>query len=274
MVNKKTKKTRKKLTRKKLTRNKENIIDVPLAKDTSKGSRASIGSINYHYQEFSNTFTYFNILLKRNKKFRKLFCIPDVSESWMRAFLIQEFKKIGDDNYETLSIRPIDNIIPIKDFIKKINDCLKTHQIVPINFTLATPEYGKHANMIIFDSKNKTIEHFEPHGYHEDSQWSISRAYIKSMQGVKRFASKYYPNYKIITPKDYEPKNGLQATIDAFGGMCVSWSILYLNYRILNPDVPVKRLVRHINKKIKRNKLLRFTRYVELILKKYKKFDL
>lgn len=272
MISKKTKKQRKKLTRKKNTRNKEKIIDVPLAKETSKGSRASTGSINYHYQRFNNTFAYFNILLKRNKKFRKLFCIPDVSDSWMRAFLIQEFKKNDDnDKYDILSIRPVDNLVPIKDFVKKINDCLKTHQLVPINFTLETPNHGKHANMILFDSKNKTIEHFEPHGYHEDSQWSISRAYIKSITGVKRFSMNYFPDYKIISPKDYEPKNGLQATIDAFSGMCVTWSILYLNYRILNPDIPVKELVRHINKKIKRNQLLRFTRYVELILKKYKK---
>jgi hypothetical protein len=262
-----------KTKRKKYTRSKDKIIDVPLAKDKSKGSRASIGDINYHYQDFSNTFSYFNILLKRNKRFRKLVCIPKVSESWMRAFLVQEFVRNDNDDekYDIMSIRPVDNNVPINDFIQKIHDCLKTHQIVPTNFTLETPEYGKHANMIIFDSKNKTIEHFEPHGYHEDSQWSISIAYIKSISGVKRFSLKYFPEYRVISPKDYEPKNGLQTTIDAFSGMCVTWSILYLNYRILNPNIPVKKLVRHINKKIKRAQLLRFTRYVERIIKKYKK---
>lgn len=260
-----------KKTKKKLTKTKGKIIDVPLAKETSKGSRASIGEINYYYQQFSNTFRYFDILLKRNKKFRKLFCIPDVSESWMKAFLIQEFIQNEGDKYNRLSIRPVDIYITMKEFINKINNCLTTHRIVPINFTIETPGYGGHANMIIFDSKNKTIEQFEPHGYHEDSQWSISRAYIKSIQGVKRFSTKYFPEYRLISPKDYEPRNGLQSTIDAFGGMCVTWSILYLNYRILNPDVNVKKLVRHINKKIKRNQLLRFTRYVELILKKYNK---
>ena len=265
MPSKKTKKIKKK----KYTRNKHKIIDVPLSKDTSKGSRASIGEINYHYQEFNNTFSYFKILLKRNKVFRKLVCIPKVSESWMRAFLIQDFVK-NDDKYNLLSIRPVDNNVSINEFIHKIRRCLNTHRIVPINFTIETPNYGKHANMIIFDSKNKTIEHFEPHGYHEDSQWSISRVYIKSISGVKRFALKYFPDYRVISPKEFESRNGLQATIDAFGGMCVTWSILYLNYRILNPNTPIKELVRHINKNIKRNKLLRFTRYVELILKKYK----
>lgn len=261
MLIKKTKRDKKR----KYTINKNKIIDVPFAKDKSKGSRASVGNINYHYLEFSNTFKYFKILLKRNKTFRKLVCIPNVSHSWMEAFLLLEF--VNNDDIK--SIRPVDFTIDINEFIKKIKSCIKTHRIVPVNFSLETPEYGKHANMIIFDSEKKTIEHFEPHGYHEDSQWSISRAYIKSIAGVKRFAKKYFPNYRIISPKDYEPRNGLQSKIDAYSGMCVTWSILYLNYRILNPNIPVKKLVRHINKTITRNKLLRFTRYVERILKKY-----
>ena len=265
---------KKKTTKKRINKRpvKDKIIDVPFSKERSKGSRASVQNIHYHYQDFSNTFTYLKILLKRNKRFRKLVCIPKVSKSWMRAFLTQDFVK-NDEKYSIMSLRPVDNTVPINDFVKKINDCLKTHQIIPVNFTLDTPRYGKHANMIIFDSKNKTIEHFEPHGYHDDSQWSISGAYLKSSSGVKRFAMKYFPYYRLISPKDFEPQNGLQATIDAFSGMCVTWSILYLNYRILNPNIPIKTLVRHINKTIKRNKLLRYTRYVELIIKKYGKFD-
>ena len=252
---------------------KDEIKDVPFSKDKSKGSKASTANINYHYQDFANTFRYVEILLKRNNKFRKLVCIPKISESWMRAFLVQQFTK-KENSYSFLSVKPVDENIPITKFVKKVKECLKTHQIVPVNFTLELPKYGKHANMIIFDSKHKTIEHFEPHGFYEDSQWSISRAYTKVIIGTKRFAVKYFPEYILISPKNYEPKNGLQSTVDAYGGMCVSWSILYLNYRILNPEVSSKVLVRHINNKIKRVQLLRFTRYVELILKKYSKFDL
>ena len=58
MPSEKTKKIRRKYTK-----NKDKIIDVPFAKNKSKGSIASVGSINYYYQEFSNTFSYFNILL-------------------------------------------------------------------------------------------------------------------------------------------------------------------------------------------------------------------
>ena len=271
MVIKSKKKKGKRKTKKKV---KDVIVDVPFSKTTSKGSRASVGNINYHYQEFGNTFGYFEILLKRNKNFRKLVCIPKISSSWMKAFLVHEFVKKSESTYTFLSVKPVDPRIRTLAFVKKIKDCLKTHQIVPVSFTLEIPGFGKHANMIVFDAKHKTIEHFEPHGYHEDSQWSISRAYTKAIMGVKKFALNYFSEYSVISPKDYEPQNGLQASIDAYSGMCVTWSILYLNYRILNPEVPSKKLVRHINKKIKRNKLLKFTRYVELILKKYNKFDL
>ena len=269
MVKNFTKKKNKKSTGKK---RKGIIKDVPLAKEKSRGSRASVGNIHYHYQDFSNTFRYFEILLKKNKMFRKLVCIPDISYSWMRGFLVQEFVK--NDAHSYASIRPVDNNVHIGAFVKKIKECLKTHQIIPVNFAIETGEYGKHANMIILDSKYKTIEQFEPHGYHEDSQWSISRAYAKTGAGVIKFARKYFPDYTVISPKDYEPKNGLQGVIDAYGGMCVTWSILYLNYRMLNPGTSSKALVQHINKTIKRVHLLKFTRYVELILKKYPKFDL
>jgi len=64
MVNKNTKKKKisKKKTKKKTK--KFNVIDVPLADKVSLGSEASIGSIDYHYQKFYNTFAF----IKKNNK--------------------------------------------------------------------------------------------------------------------------------------------------------------------------------------------------------------
>ena len=77
----------------------------------------------------------------------------------------------------------------------------------------------------------------------------------------------YLPDFTYIPPSKYEPKDGLQERLDAFSGMCVTWSILYLHYRILNPDIPPKRLINYLDKKITRNVLLRYTKYVEDVLK-------
>ena len=53
-MNKKRKTKKIKRVTKSIKKNK--IIDVPFSKEKSKGSKASLGNINYHYQEFNNTF--------------------------------------------------------------------------------------------------------------------------------------------------------------------------------------------------------------------------
>ena len=56
-------------------------------------------------------------------------------------------------------------------------------------------------------------------------------------------------------------------------GFCVIWCILFSHYRLLNPDILLSRLLKHINKEITTNKLLRYAKYVEEIIKS-NKFDL
>ena len=75
------------------------------------------------------------------------------------------------------------------------------------------------------------------------------------------------PTYEYIPPSKYEPKYGLQERLDAFSGLCVTWGILYLHSRVLNPDIPPKRLIDYLDKKINKNVLLRYTKYVEDTLK-------
>ena len=54
MVNKKSNKKPKKTKKK----TKINVVDVPLAEKVSMGSKASVGSIDYHYQKYYNTFAF------------------------------------------------------------------------------------------------------------------------------------------------------------------------------------------------------------------------
>ena len=42
------------------------IKDVPLAKKLSQGTKASLGSIDYHYQKYYNTFAFLEELVKKN----------------------------------------------------------------------------------------------------------------------------------------------------------------------------------------------------------------
>lgn len=268
MVGKRTQRKKNKKTKTKKTKKEKNIIDVPLSKELSHGSKASLGSINYHYQKYYNTFAFLKEILKRNKKLKNLVCIPNIGSGWMQSFLkINIFKGVKGSRAID-SIKPVDSENSKNKFIVEIDKCMK-NRIIPISLEIIVPGEGTHANIIIIDSKKKTVELFEPHGNRSKNSEleSISRAYFKISKNVNRFFSTYYPDFKYISPNDYEPSDGLQARLDAFSGLCVTWSILYLHYRVLNPDINPKLLIKYLDKKISKNILLRYTKYVEDILK-------
>ena len=266
MVNKKTKKKKKKLTQK---QKKMNIVDVPLSSKKSLGSKASIGNINYHYQKYYNTFTFFKKIIQRNEKLKKSVCIPNVGKDWMQSFLkVHFFNRVTATKSYLDSVKPVD-VYESKDrFISEINKCM-SHRFIPISLEIITPESGTHANIILIDTKKKTVELFEPHGARDnDSELeSISRAYYKVSRNIHRFFKMNFPGLRYIPPNKYEPEEGLQMKLDAFSGLCVTWAILYLHYRILNPDVQPAKLIRYLERKMTKSVLLRYTRYVEDVLK-------
>ena len=271
MVHKK--KSKKKSKNKKKTKqvskqDKSNIIDVPLSNKLSQGSKASLGDINYHYQKYYNTFAFLQEIIKKNKNLQRYICIPSVGEGWMQSFLKIHFFKNIDSINSMKSVKPVDSRASKNTFMDEIKKCMR-HRLIPISLEIIVPGAGTHANIILIDTKKKTVELFEPHGNRSNKSEleSISRAYFKVSKNVQRFFSRNLPNYTYISPSKYEPKEGLQARLDAYSGLCVTWAILYLHYRVLNPDINPKKLVTYLDKKITRNVLLRYTKYVEDVLK-------
>lgn len=265
MVSNKTKKKKKKTIHKKFP----NIIDVPLSDLTSLGSKASLGDINYHYQKYYNTFAFLKKVIQSNEHLKNLVCIPNVGSGWMESFLKVHFFK-GATNVKSKldSVKPVDGMVSKQKFIDEIRRCMD-HRLIPINLEIVIPGTGTHSNIILIDTKKKTVELFEPHGARDNKSEleSISRAYFKVSRNVHKFFKLYFPEYRYIPPNKYEPKEGLQMKLDAFSGLCVTWSILYLHYRILNPDVRPSKLIEYLEYKITRSILLRYTRYVEEVLK-------
>ena len=259
----KSKKSKRRSKKKRTKRMKLNVVDVPLSSSVSLGSKASKGDINYHYQKYYNTFAFLKEIVKGNKQLQKRVCVPDIGEGWMKAFLKVNFVKDKLD-----SVMPVDTEFTKEQFIKEIEVCMK-ERLIPINLEIIVPGAGTHANIIIIDSKKKTVELFEPHGSRKDSSEleSIYGAYAKVSKKVERFFKQYLPAYRYIRPSEYEPKRGLQYRLDDFSGLCITWSILYLHYRLLNPDIDPKKLVSYLDKKFTKKTLLRYTRYVEEVLK-------
>jgi hypothetical protein len=272
MVSKKKSKKPKKVKKKqKKTQNKYkgNIVDVPFSDNVSLGSKASLGNINYHYQKYYNTFAFLKEIIKRNTKLQNLVCIPNVGSDWMQSFIkVHFFKNIGSLKPHLESVKPVDSFVSKEQFMSEIKKCM-SHRLIPISLEIIVPQVGTHANIVLIDTKKKTVELFEPHGARDNQSEleSISRAYFKITKNVHKFVKINLPEYKFIPPSKYEPEEGLQARLDAFSGLCVTWSLLYLHYRVLNPDIPPKLLIQYLEKKIKRKELLRYTRYVEDVLK-------
>ena len=246
------------------------IKDVPLAKKLSQGTKASLGSIDYHYQKYYNTFAFLEELIKKFPQINKTVCIPNIGSDWMKSFLkIHFFKGIGELKHHMNSVKPVDVNISTNRFMTEVTRCIQKSRLVPISLEIIVPGVGTHANMILIDSHKKTVELFEPHGNRDnDSELEeISRAYTKVSKNVQRFINKFLPDYTYIPPNKYEPKRGLQERLDAFSGLCVTWAILYMHYRILNPDIDQKKLVSYMDRKVNKQFLLRYTKFVEDTLK-------
>jgi len=229
----------------------------------SEGSKASLGSINYHYTRYYNTFHFLEKIIKMNKQLRKIVCIPNIGNDWLRSYLNISLTKETKSKY---SVKPLTE--SVDEFKQSIKDC-NPYRFIPINYNINVIGHGSHANIILIDTKSKTVEHFEPHGKrgNKSKLESVSRGYIKTSKNLEKFFKIHFPQYKFISPKEYESNYGLQIKHDIFKGACVSWCILYVHYRILNPDVSLKRLIKYLDKKVTKGFLSRYTRYIEDILK-------
>jgi hypothetical protein len=133
-----------------------------------------------------------------------------------------------------------------KKFLKKIKKCSEKGfmVLIPLSIKLDAFKPNRHANMIIYDGKNKVLEHFEP----DQTFDSITLAHE-----LKKFFRKYkilpkhkYHYFKKLCPniplqdiekrfiKQEKKENGF--VIADPPGFCVAWSFFYADLRLTFPD--------------------------------------
>lgn len=236
---------------KKKTRSKKNIkiVDVPFSKSKSAGTDATLGNIQFHYQKYSNVFNFITKLNNKNV------CLVDY------LFLNLEIRD------EETSLYPIEK----NNFKDRIYECVNSNKrFIPIILNLITNE-GNHANILLIDKKDKLVELYEPHGSRPDKSvlGGVKGAYNKKINEVKRFWRKVLPDFKVINVVDFKRGTHFQMEYDPdnHSGFCVTWSLLFVHYRILNPDIKLKDLMNYISRKITTNKLLQYARYIEDTIK-------
>jgi len=128
---------------------------------------------------------------------------------------------------------------------------------------------GTHANIILVDTKEKIISLLEPHGKRKDDSTidSVESAYYLSDKYINKFFSKILEDYEYISPQTYMGPNSLQSRIDAGTGLCISWGILFIHYRLLNLDKSLKQIIKYLDKKITKKFILKYVRLIEDTIK-------
>ena len=285
MVKQKYKQKTKQKHKKKLTRSnkfrsnkfrskksKLNIIDVPLSSRVSLGTLASDGYIGYHYQAYDNIYDFFTIILKQDNNLNDLLCFPDKKNEWMNSFIKINLdpKDLNSSELviQNMNVRnPNENLKIILDLVNICENKGKRFFILTV-MLIVPGKPGSHANIVVIDLHEKTIELFEPHGKRTELSTldSLEGAYHMTDRLLKNMFSKILPGYGYISPQNYLPTYGLQARIDAYTGLCVTWSIMYVHYRILNPKIDRKILVRYMST-LKKQFLLKYAKYIEETIK-------
>jgi len=112
-----------------------------------------------------------------------------------------------------------------------------------------------HANILIYDFNNFTIERFDPTG--------DSVNYYKKLDDTLEEELTWNTGFTYIKPNDYMQVAGFQTISNEtnvfnqkpgdFGGYCLAWCLWYLEHRIINKNIKPKELVNKLLKKLSMN---------------------
>jgi hypothetical protein len=233
-----------------------------LAEDISLGPDAEPGNIYYSYTNPDNINRYMKILLKE-LEFDKIVCIPNI--------LIKNKKYVVSNSI--VYNETYDFILVDESIITEMLKCT-SKRFIYILFSLSHDYYDSgHANILIIDNLKKTLERYDPlgHGFTDDTELKITKNIDRKM--TKEFLKKInLQGYKYLSPIDISPRFGVQFKSDAYNGMCSIYTLLYLQLRLMNPDIEQKVIIKYLVSKDPKemvNIILRYTKYVENTLKKH-----
>ncbi|XWV24848.1 ankyrin repeat protein [Tupanvirus deep ocean] len=140
----------------------------------------------------------------------------------------------------------------ISETIKKFPDT----EYILLKLTILTDKNFNHANMLIYDIKNKYIERFDPYG-------KVSFNYSKEIDHLmEAFVKEYFTDVKYISPGQLTDGISFQIFADEKdnrnyvendpAGFCVAWCLWYIEMRMKNskihPKSLIKRTISQINK--------------------------
>lgn len=180
------------------------------------------------------------------------------------------YSKISN-NKDKLVIRgPFDNLSYIISNCKKKGLELVIFSLGLYPKTVITSTQG-HANCLIINILQKTIERFDPHGGDDDAVYN-QKLIDDSLKKIFSMELKDYTYINYYESCPYIGPQALEANSEYAHGLCVTWTTLYIVLRILNPkksqDFIVKKMMEGTPYHIL-STLLRFQKFMINVIKLY-----
>ncbi len=231
-----------------------------LSHEISEGPNADLGKINYDYQSYENLNNFIRILLKEIK-YNKLVCYPDFDIKF-DGYIVKN--GISYDEHK-------DEIVMAYDIKKQLDKCIKNDKRFYYFIIIIKGDQFSHANIVVIDLFKKTIERYEPYGksvLHDENN-VFTKKFDNRFTSILRYLN--MDNYVYMSPIDLSPQIGLQSVSDAYDGMCITYCLMYIHLRIMNPDVTQSDIISYFLRKSGDeiiNMILKYARYVENVLKK------
>ena len=233
----------------------------------------------YLYKEFSNVEIILDYPLTENKEleiyYKKIGINYNYKVDFSNIEIIWSFQKIiYMTNFNSI-------------FINRLNSTIKNNKqfiVIPLGIEVAN---GSHANIIIIDMINKTIERFEPNGKHNPHNLYYNMELLDSIL-INKF-NELIPKYTYLHPGDFLPDIGFQIletledeTCKKLGdpnGFCAVWCVWWAEQRITNskvkPNILSIELIKTIRlsgksfKNLIRNYSMNIIKIRDIYLKKY-----
>ena len=118
-----------------------------------------------------------------------------------------------------------------------------------------------HANLLIYDFKNKSIERFEPYG----------KCIYEFIDNILEEELTWNTGFNYVRPNEYEPYSGFQTISDEnnnynlkpgdFGGFCLAWCLWYIETKLINLNISSKILIRKLINRLN-NQNISFSEYI------------
>ena len=241
-----------------LDRNKFITLKEYIAVEEALGPLAK-STVMYHYQDIGIQVFFLRELI-RMKMVGSMLCIPpflSFHNIYTMATIIVDVRGSIFFNRESMH--------------DSISACMLTGKRF-IMLGIAIHGIGKrqkHATMAIIDTVEKVIEHFD--------SIEIIPSLPQTQRSLNNFFATEFPDYVYEKLWNICQYMGPQIWADAWEGMCVTYAVMYLLLRVLNPNSSSRRIINYINSgsiKERISRIKKFHKYMEDTIKKIEQWSI